>query len=106
MGQLPSARVQPGRAFTHTSVDYLGPILVKRYNAARAKIVDKGYIAVFVCMKTRAIHLELVSSLTTEAFLAAYGRFTHRRGKVEEMCSDNATTFQGASNEMEKVHED
>ncbi|XP_055309264.1 uncharacterized protein LOC129573093 [Sitodiplosis mosellana] len=106
MGQLPPSRVRPGRAFAHTSVDYLGPILVKRYNATRAKIVDKGYVSVFVCMKTRAVHLELVSSLTTEAFLAAYSRFTHRRGKVEEMWSDNGTTFQGASNEMEKINKD
>lgn len=103
MGQLPSSRVQPSRAFLHTSVDYMGPLYVKRYNARRVRIVDKSYVAVFVCMATRAVHLELVSSLTTEAFLAAYARFTNRRGRVETMHSDNATNFEGASNEFDAI---
>lgn len=105
MGQLPEARLVPGRAFQTSCVDYLGPVLLKRYNAARVKIIDKGYVAVFVCMRTRAVHLELVSTLTTEAFLAAFSRFTHRRGKIEELWSDNATTFQGADAEMQQIQQ-
>lgn len=105
MGQLPSIRVKPGHTFAHTSVDYFGPVLVKRYNAARVKIMDKAYVAVFVCMKTRAVHLELVSSETAEAFLAAYSRFAHRRGPIESLTSDNAKTFVGASNEMTNILE-
>lgn len=103
MGQLPSNRVQPSRAFLHTSVDYMGPFLVKRYNARRVRIVDKAYGAVFVCMATRAVHLELVSALTTEAFLAAFARFTNRRGRVESIRSDNATNFEGAANEFDAL---
>lgn len=79
----------------------MGPFLVKRYNARRVKIVDKSYGAVFVA--TRAVHLELVSALTTEAFLAAFARFTNRRGRVESMHSDNATNFEGASNEFDAI---
>lgn len=103
MGQLPSTRVRPSRAFSHTSVDYMGPFYVKRYNARRVRIIDKAYVAVFVCMATRAIHLELVSALTTEAFLAAFARFANRRGRVESIRSDNATNFEGASNEFEAI---
>lgn len=103
MGQLPSSRVRPSRAFLHTSVDYMGPFMTKRYNARRVRIVDKSYGAVFVCMATRAIHLELVSALTTEAFLAAFARFINRRGRVESMHSDNATNFEGASNELDAI---
>lgn len=103
MGQLPSARVRPSRAFLHTSVDYMGPFHVKRYNARRVRIIDKSYVAVFVCMATRAVHLELVSALTTAAFLAAFARFTNRRGRVESMRSDNATNFAGAANEFEAI---
>lgn len=104
MGQLPATRV-PGYAFANTSVDYFGPVLMKRYNAKRVKIVDKAYVAVFVCMKTRAVHLELVSSETTEAFLASYSRFMHRRGPIESLTSDNAKNFVGASNEMTAIIE-
>lgn len=104
MGQLPSTRVRkPNRAFLHSSVDYMGPFYVKRYNARRVRIVDKAYVAVFVCMATRAVHLELVSALTTEAFLAAFARFTNRRGCVESIRSDNGTNFEGASNEFDAI---
>lgn len=103
MGQLPEVRLTPGRAFQSTSVDYMGPVFLKRFNATRTKIIDKGYVAVFVCMRTRAVHLELVSSLTSEAFLASFSRFTHRRGRIHEMYSDNATTFQGADAEKRSI---
>lgn len=103
MGQLPSVRVTPSRAFLHTSVDYMGPFHVKRYNARRVRIIDKAYVAVFVCMATRAVHLELVSALTTEAFLAAFARFSNRRGRVESLRSDNGTNFEGASNEFDAI---
>lgn len=103
MGQLPSTRVRPSRAFLHTSVDYMGPFYVKRYNARRVRIVDKAYVSVFVCMATRAVHLELVSALSTEAFLAAFARFTNRRGRIESMRSDNASNFAGASNEFDAI---
>lgn len=103
MGQLPSTRVRPSRPFQHSSVDYAGPCLVKRYNARRVRIVDKAYVAVFVCMATRAVHLELVSALTTEAFLAAFARFKNRRGRIDSLRSDNATNFTGASNEFDAI---
>ncbi|KXJ70064.1 hypothetical protein RP20_CCG024959 [Aedes albopictus] len=54
-------------------------------------------------MLTRAIHIELVSDLTTEAFLAALRRFTSRRGVPNRMFSDNATNFVGAQNELERL---
>ncbi|RYE22781.1 MAG: hypothetical protein EOP45_07760 [Sphingobacteriaceae bacterium] len=95
MGDLPDFRVTPGRPFQKTAVDYAGPVFLKRYNAQRTKIVDKGYIAVFVCTRTRAVHLELVSNLTSEAFMAAFIRFSSRRGRIHEMLADNGTTFHG-----------
>lgn len=104
MGQLPESRVNPGRAFSSSAVDYAGPVNVKRFNAQRTKIIDKAYIAVFVCMRVKAVHLELVSDLTTEAFLAAFSRFSNRRGRIEELNSDNSTTFKGAENEQEKIY--
>lgn len=46
----------------------------------------------------RAVHLEMVSSLsTTKDFLYSLHRFISRRGLPRVIYSDNATNFQGAS---------
>ena len=47
-------------------------------------------------MATKAVHIEVVSDLTTEAFIGALKRFTARRGKPSNIYSDNATNFVGA----------
>ncbi|XP_065082433.1 uncharacterized protein LOC135704851 [Ochlerotatus camptorhynchus] len=103
MGDLPSYRVQPAPAFAYTGVDYAGPFLIKSFTAGRRPLVTKAYVCLFVCMVTRAIHVELVSDLTTDAFLAALRRFTSRRGLPCKMYSDNATNFVGAQNELEEL---
>jgi hypothetical protein len=59
----------------------------------RGTKAQKGYIALFVCMVTKAVHLELVSDLTSNAFIAAYKRFTARRGHCVEIHSDNAVMY-------------
>lgn len=56
-------------------------------------------------MSTKAVHLELVSDLTTDAFIAALQRFVSRRGIVLEMHSDNATNFHGAQHELHHLYE-
>lgn len=103
MGDLPSYRVQPAPAFFHCGVDFAGPFSIKSLTEARKPMITKGYICLFVCLSTRAIHLEVVSNLTTDAFLAALRRFTGRRGPVSKLYSDNATNFTGAESELEQL---
>ena len=78
MGTLPQHRVNVSQPFTHCGVDYAGPLNIKCSNG-RGQKSFKGYVAVFICMATKAIHLEAVSSLTTDAFLGALRRFFARR---------------------------
>lgn len=70
----------------------------KKWSGSHQK--RKGYIAVFVCLVTRAVHLEPVMAMTTDAFKAAFLRFTARRGPCEMLLSDNGTNFVDANNEL------
>jgi len=63
-----------------------------------------GYIAIFVCFVTRAVHIRVVTRLKTEAFLAALRHFIARRGKPTTIYSDNGTNFQGASNDLHEIY--
>lgn len=99
MGDLPDSRITPSRPFLISGLDYAGPFLLKDRKTRNPKMT-KAYIALFVCFATKAIHIEVVSDLTTECFIAALRRFTSRRGKCTRIYSDNATTFVGAAKEL------
>ncbi|XP_011689310.1 PREDICTED: uncharacterized protein LOC105450902 [Wasmannia auropunctata] len=102
MGDLPPPRVRASRPFTHTGVDYAGPILL-RTTKGRGHKAHKAFLAVFVCLSTRAVHLEVVSDYTTEAFLAAFKRFVSRRGLCSTLYSDQGTNFVGADAELRRL---
>ena len=67
-------------------------------------IRDRAYIALFICMATKAIHLELVSDLTSDAFIAALKRFIARRGIPSQIFSDNGTNFRRASSTLHDLY--
>jgi len=103
MGNLPAYRVNPSRPFLKCGVDYCGPFLIRPIQP-RSKVVLKAYIAVFVCFSVRAIHLEVVSDLTSSAFIACFRRFVARRGLPSEIRSDCGTNFVGADKELRQLH--
>ncbi|XP_075157634.1 uncharacterized protein LOC142230901 [Haematobia irritans] len=70
MGDLPTYRVNANHPFYEVGCDYAGPIQYKQHNGRKALIV-KAYVAVFICLVIKTVHLELVTDLSSEAFLAA-----------------------------------
>lgn len=94
MGNLPGKRLVPGFPFMFCGVDYAGPVFVLNRKGRGAKL-EKSYICLFVCFATRAIHLELVGDLSSDAYLLALKRFIARRGKPAEIFSDNGKNFVG-----------
>lgn len=100
MGNLPAPRVTISRPFLQTGVDYFGPLYV-RPAPRRPKV--KAYVAIFICMCTKAVHMELVSDLSTDRFLQALRRFISRRGRCTDMFSDNGTNFVGARNKLQDL---
>lgn len=104
MGNLPAFRLTPARPFLRCGVDYAGPFVLRAI-PGRSKVTFKAYLAIFVCFTTRALHLEVVSSLTSDAFLATLRRFIARRGRPSDIHSDCGTNFLGAANEMKEFNQ-
>ena len=102
LGQLPTECVTPGLVFEKVGVDYAGPVYTKS-GSTRRPIVSKSYICVFVSLSIKAVHLELVSSLTSEAFIATLRRFIARRGHPTLIMSDHGRNFVGADHELQDL---
>ncbi|GFT76562.1 integrase_H2C2 domain-containing protein [Trichonephila clavipes] len=81
---LPRDRGTQTKIFEVTGADYAGPLYLK----SKAK----AWIVLFTCAVYRAMHFELVQSLTTDTFIQALRRFIARRGRISVLYSDNGTT--------------
>ncbi|XP_076382077.1 uncharacterized protein LOC117218271 [Megalopta genalis] len=97
------ARVNEDRHFNNIGVDYCDPFYIKE-KKFRNKTRVKVYVAVFVCLAVKTVHMELVSDMTTEGFLAALRRFIARRGKRSSIHSDDGKNFVGANSELDEIH--
>ena len=96
MAPVPVVRAEVGwYPFRFVGLDYFGPFLVKR-----GRTTEKRYGCMFTCLQTRAVHLEVAHSLSTDAFIMTLIRFVGRRGRPEEIYSDNGTNFVGAVKEL------
>ncbi|GFX98928.1 hypothetical protein TNCV_4301041 [Trichonephila clavipes] len=102
MGNLPKHHVTLERPFFSCGIDYAGPVLIK-CNKGRGTKSTKGYIALFVCLATKAVHIEAVGDLTTDSFIAALRRFSARRGAPRHIYSDNGTNFVGARRKLDEI---
>lgn len=111
MADLPVDRLVPARPFLKCGVDLAGPFNIritdKRYMATRGRAyLDqnlKGYAVIYVCLVTRAVHLEAVMAYSAEAFLTSFKRFVARRGAPEYMYSDQGTNLVRADKDLQEA---
>ena len=94
-GQLPQESITPSRAFDSVGVDFSGPIHLSEEK--------KAYIALFTCVITKGMHLELVEDTSEPEFIGMLQRFISRRGAPKQMISDNAKTFLSTSKHLKKI---
>jgi hypothetical protein len=80
-------------------MDFLNAGFVQITQHTRSKTTIKCYVAL-LCVGTKAIHLELVSNLTYEGFIAALQCFINRRGLTDHLYSDNSSNFVGANSKL------
>lgn len=103
MADLPKSRVTEAKAFLECGVDFAGPLYIT-LGRRRGVKSQKAYICLFVCLVTKAIHIELASDLTTATFLNCFKRFLARRGPCSTMYSDCGTNFIGAKSELREIY--
>ena len=106
MSDLPKERLSFNeQPFTHTVIDYFGPINVKLTHRTRSnQAMHKRYGALFTCLTTRAVHLELASDLSTDIFILALRRFIACRSKPKKILSGNGTNFIGADRDLRQAN--
>ncbi|XP_043242111.1 uncharacterized protein LOC122391871 [Amphibalanus amphitrite] len=95
MADLPSERFDASRPFSSVGLDFLGPIVVRKFRKS-----EKRYILLVTCLATRAIHLEVANAMDTDSFLMALRRFIARRGRPTSIWSDNGTNLVGGEREL------
>ncbi|XP_055936594.1 uncharacterized protein LOC129966206 [Argiope bruennichi] len=83
-------RIRDTAVFEIVGVDLVGPLYLKDEK--------KTWVCLFTCAVYRAVHLELLSGISTDTFLLALRRFVARRGRCSFIYCDNGTNFIGASN--------
>ena len=103
---LPPFRVKEEPPFSFTGVDYAGPLHVKMDPQTRGS--GKVWICLYTCCVTRAVHLDVVTNLSAQAFIRCFKRFVARRGLPVKIISDNGKAFKAAAKIIQKIlsHED
>ncbi len=95
MADLPPERMETTPPFTYSGMDCFGTFYVKE---GRREL--KRYGLLFTCMCSRAVHLEVLDDLSTDAFLKALRCFIAICGNVSQLHSDRGTNFIGAKGEF------
>ena len=100
MAQLPLDRIEaPEAAFTNVGLDGFGPFNVR---IKRSEV--KRYGLIFVCLASRAIHLEVCNELTTSSFMNGLRCFIAHRGPLRLIRSDCGSNYLGAMKELDTFY--
>ncbi len=102
MGMLPCSRTTSAPPFDRIGVDFAGPFVICQ-GYTRKLVLVKTYATVFIYFTTKAIHLDLCSSLSTQDFMATFCHFVARRDCPSHLYTDNGTNFLGAREEIREL---
>lgn len=98
MADLPLERVEPSPPFSYCGMDCFGPFLIKQ-----GRKECKRYGLLLTCFSSRAIHIEMLDSMSTDALINGLRCFIAVRGAVRQIRSDQGTNFIGAKNEFKEA---
>ena len=99
MANLPPSRLAYRlRSFSHCGLDYFGPMIV-----TIGRRHEKRWGALFTCLTTRAVHIEIAHSLIADSAIMALQRFSARRGRPLKIYCDNGTNFHRAEKDLKEA---
>ena len=101
MADCPVHRLAEAPPFTDCGVDMFGSFLIKQQ---RNEI--QHYRAMFTCMASGAVHIEITHSLNSDSFIQALGPVIACRGNINVLYSDNGTNIVRCKNELKKAYKD
>lgn len=101
MADLPEVRTETAPPFTYCGVDCFGPFIVKE---GRKEV--KRYGLLFTCLCSRAVHIETLEDLSTDAFMNALCPLIAIRGPVRQLRCNQGTNFMGAKREFTELMKD
>lgn len=96
MSDLPPERLQQEPPFSYVGLDVFGPweVMTRRTRGGAAN--SKRWAILFTCMSTRAVHVEVIESMSASSCINALRRFFSIRGPAKQLRSDQGTNFVGA----------
>ena len=107
MAPLPRDRVERIAPFEVSGMDVFGHYYIHDGKSTRRTTATKKvWVLLFTCMYSRAVHLEVLTSMDTPTFMMAFRRFTAIRGKCRLIRSDHGSNFIGSINQIEEAIEE
>lgn len=100
MSDLPPDRLTVDPPFTYVGLDVFGPWSITTRRTRGGAAESKRWAVIFVCLSTRAVHLEVIETMSTSSFINAFRRFLSIRGPIKHLRSDRGTNFIGACREL------
>ncbi|KAI4892094.1 hypothetical protein NFI96_003231 [Prochilodus magdalenae] len=104
MSNLPAERLNPGPMFTNVGVDIFGPWNISARRTRGGIAENKRWAVIFTCLLSRAVHIQVLESLSSSSFVNALRRFTAVRGHLFR--SDRGTNFVGECKDLKIKSED
>ena len=104
MAPLPDSRLAVSPPFHTTSIDLFGPFVIKDMVKKRTEMKVWGLVA--TCAATRAVHLDITNSYSTDSILQTLRKFTSLRGCPAEIISDQGAQLVAASKDISDLTKD
>ena len=97
MANLSEDRTEAAAPFTYCGMDCFGPFIVKD---GRREV--KRYGLLLTCFSSRAVHIEMLDDMSTDALINGLRCFVSLRGPARSIRCDRGTNFVGASHKLKQ----